>query len=237
MKKILTTIAVSIITAITAHAVSPTAAGPANFKVTAITQGENFAVTSSKTNTTATSTNTTLVFKSTINKAAFGNTNLLALIENSLNTTFPAGSQIGFRFSQLVIVDQTGTNVIFIPSSVCNLTVEEEFNSGMETQIITQKNQHRRIFVRQQHRWCFCHASAILVYDDTLLATGDATHTTQFQLFKGLMTIKESTNLKTRVTKGNIEFQGTGGGPIRDVQTILTGTITSKGAGGAPGPV
>ena len=231
MKKILTTIAVSIITAVTAHAAIVSAVGPANFKVTAITQGENFAVTSSKTNTTATSTNTTTVFKSTVNKAAFGNTNLLALIENSLNTTFPAGSQIGFRFSQLVIVDHTGTNVIFIPSSVCNVTVEAEFNSGMETEILTQNSSGESLSGNSTDLFT---ASATLVYDDTLLATGDATHTT-FQ-FKGLMTINESVNLKTRFTKINTEFQGTGGGPIRGVETILTGTITSKGAG-APPPV
>jgi hypothetical protein len=232
MKKILITIAVSIITAVTAHAAVVSAVGPASFKVTAITQGEDFALISSKTNSTATTTNTTQVFKSTINKAAFGNTNLLALIENSLNTNFPAGSQIGFRFSQLVIVDHTGTNVIFVPSSVCNVTVEEEVISGMETEIVTQNSSGESVAGNSTEVFTI---SAILVYDDTLLATGDATHTT-FQ-FKGLMTINESVNLKTRLTKISTQFQGTGGGPIRGVETILTGTITVKAVGAPPGPV
>jgi hypothetical protein len=73
--------------------------------------------------------------------------------------------------------------------------------------------------------------SATLVYDDTTQTTGDGTDT-KFQ-FKGLFTLSLSENLKTRMTKATTTFQGTGGGPVRDVPTILTGTITVK-ASGAP---
>jgi hypothetical protein len=71
-----------------------------------------------------------------------------------------------------------------------------------------------------------------LNYDDTLLATGDTTHTKV--AFKGLCVVKVSENVKTGVTKTTTTFQGTGGGPVRGVQTILTGTITAKAVGILP---
>ena len=154
------------------------------------------------------------------------NSNLLALVENSLNTNFPAGSQIAIGFGQVFVADRTGTN-IFDLSTLIAIEFDGEMESAMETRIRTQNSSGTSFAGNQTLDLTL---SATLAYDDTAFTTGDGTHTT-FQ-FKGLMTVKQVLNLKTNGAKVNIEFQGTGGGPIRGVDTILTGTIKVKAAGG-----
>jgi hypothetical protein len=229
MKKIFTTIAISILTAASVHAVGITIVAPAQIKLTALTQGEDFALQRSKTNTTATSTNTTFVFKSTVIKTAFSNSNLLALLANSFNTNFPAGAQIGLSFAHIYVVDSTGTNILFNPGTVISFNLDEDFSSGVETDIFTQNSSGTSVTGNDT---MLVTASASLNYDDSLQTTHDGTHTT-FQ-FKGLMTVKESVNFKTAVSKDDIEFEGTGGGSIRNVQTILNGTIKAKPTGIEP---
>jgi hypothetical protein len=76
--------------------------------------------------------------------------------------------------------------------------------------------------------------SLIMNYDDTAHTTKDGTHT-KFA-FKGFYTLNLSENLKTRAIKTTSTFQGTAGGNVQDVPTILTGTITVKASGFVPGP-
>src|SRR5579862_6829691 len=68
--------------------------GPLSVKWMVSTQGLVDTNTLAKTNTTATSTNTTFVYKSTVTNSMFQTVDLFALLENSFNTTFPAGSQL-----------------------------------------------------------------------------------------------------------------------------------------------
>lgn len=229
MKKLIAVIVLSVIASVTARAVSFPAIGPATFKLTAITQAQNFTVTSSKTNVTATSTNTTLVVKATVGKTPFNSDDFLHLVENSFNTTFPAGSQIAFRFGQIYVVDSSGTNIIFDLNSVVTVHIEEEVESGIETEVTTQNSGGSTFSGNATEVFT---TSATMAYDDSARpTTTDGTHTV-FQ-FKGLMVVTFSQNLKTGASKANITFQGTGGGPVRGVNTILTGTITVK-ATGAP---
>lgn len=101
-----------------------TPVGPATFKLNAIVRDMPFQQTGGKTNQSATSTNITQVFKSTILQTPFGGTNLLALLGNSFETNFPAGSQIGMRLGSFFVVDSTGTNIILSLNGVVSVQFE-----------------------------------------------------------------------------------------------------------------
>lgn len=230
MKKFLAVIATCILTLSGAHAVVLfTPVGPAAFKLNAIVQETTFQQTGGKTNQSATSTNITTVFKATIGKTSFDSSDMLALLANSFNTNFPAGSQIGMRFAKLVVVDSTGTNIIFDPSGVVSFQLDEEFVSGVETETLSAKPSGTQEGGSLSE---VLTSSVTLSYDDTLNTTQDGTHT-KFA-FKGLYTVQLSENLKTHGIKTTATFQGTGGGPVRGVQTILTGTISGKASGTVP---
>jgi hypothetical protein len=232
MKKILTTIAVSIITAgVIATPVGPPI-GPFQCKLTAITQDQSLTITSSKTNTTATATNTTIVLKATTKKAPFGNPELFALIENSFNTNFPAGSQLAALATEIVIVDSTGTNVIFNPSTVMTIGPSGPgLQSSLITQSITDNKNGQSVSGNVTDGFT---SSGMLNYDDTLQTTHDGTHS-QFQI-QGMLTVIQGNNLKTHAIKFEVELDGTGEGPVQNVVTVLTGTIKGKSAGAPPPP-
>jgi hypothetical protein len=230
VKKFLMSAAICLFALTMAHAVAIfTPVGPATFKVSAIVRDLPFQLIGGKTNQSATSTNTTQVFKATILETPFGNTNMLALLANSFDTNFPAGSQMGMRLGNLFVVDSTGTNIIFTPTGVISFQFEEEFVPANETQITTE-NASGTQFAGSLSETII--GSVTMNYDDTLNTTADGTHT-KFA-FKGFYTLKLSENLKTHAVKSTTEFQGTGGGTVRDVPTILTGTISGKAAGVVP---
>lgn len=230
MKKLITAMVLSA-TALSASAMFVfTPIGPAEFKLNLISQAQSFHQISGKTNTTATATNTTTVLKATINSEPFDEADMLSLLANSFNTNFPAGSQIGMRLGSLVVVDSFGTNVIFTPSNnVVSIQFDAVFNSGLETIMETENSSAISVSGNLTQ---VITTSATLSYDDTLQTTQDGTHTTF--AFKGLYVLNLSENLKTRIVKTTAEFQGTGGGPVRGVQSILTGTISIKATGSEP---
>src|SRR5579862_5351415 len=89
--------------------------GPLSVKWVMTTQGPVGDTALDKTNTTATSTNITLVLKSTETNSVFKTADLMALLENSLNTTFPTNSQLVLErvgnSVELFLADSTGTNI------------------------------------------------------------------------------------------------------------------------------
>jgi hypothetical protein len=133
------------------------------------------------------------------------------------------------RLGSFFVVDSTGTNIIFTPNGVVSIQFEEEFVPANET-LITTENASGTQFAGSLSESII--GSVILNYDDTLITTTDGTHT-KFA-FKGFYTLKLNENLKTHSVKSTTEFQGTGGGTVRDVPTILTGTISGKAAGFVP---
>jgi hypothetical protein len=229
MKKILTTIAVLAFAFSTVRAAVffvPT--GPATFNLNSAVYAP--AQQNAKTNQTATSTNITQFFKSSLTKTPFSSSNMLALLANSFNTNFPAGSQIALQPGGLFVVDITGTNIIFSASSVVSFQSDATFFSSTETLITTQNTSGT------SHSGNFTQgliASRTLTYDDTLNTTADGTHT-KFT-FRGLYTVNKTGNFKTGFVKATSEFQGTGGGMVQNVQTLLTGTINGKSTGTQPG--
>src|SRR5579864_6691928 len=135
MRKFFVSVAVFAFGAAAAFAVAYTPPGPVSFQMDAITQSTAFHMVASKTNETATSTNIMTVDSATVATAPFTSSNLLALLTNSFNTNFLAGAKIGMSFGNLVVVDKTGTNVIFNPSPVLATTFNEDVYSLKQTEV------------------------------------------------------------------------------------------------------
>lgn len=214
-----------------AHAVSFVPFGPATFQFDAITQAAPFHLVSSNGNETATATNIMTVRSQTVASTPFVNSNLLALLANSFNTNLPAGSQIGIAFGGFVILDKTGSNVI--PpnlSAVLTITYNEDVGVDKQTQIQTI-NQNGTSFSGNDSQTFT--SDVTINYNDTTVSPADGTNSV-FQL-RGLLVQKTSRNLKTGFTKVNYQFQGSGGGSVHGVTTVLDGTI-KENAAGAPGP-
>jgi len=229
MKKLITTMALSVLAVGGVRAaVFFVPLGPATFNLNTTVYAPN--QQSAKTNQTATSTNITQFFKSAVIKTPFSSSNLLALLANSFNTNFPAGSQIALGPGGLFVVDSSGTNIIFSPSSVISFQSDASFFPSTETLITTQNASGTSQSGSLTEELL---ASRTMTYDDTLNTTTDGTHT-KFT-FRGLFTVNKTENLKTGFVKATSQFQGTGAGTVRDVPTLLTGTISEKSSGTQPG--
>lgn len=229
MKKFITTFALSVLAVGAVRAaVFFVPAGAATFNVSTTVYAP--IQQSAKTNQTATSTNITQFLKSAVIKAPFGSSNMLALLANSFNTNFPAGSQIALAPGGLFVVDSSGTNIIFSPNPTVFFQADVTFFPSTETLITAEKVSGT---TESGNLADGLIASLTMNYDDTLNTTADGTHT-KFT-FRGLYTVSKTENLKTGLVKATSQLQGTGGGTVRDVQTLLTGTISEKSSGMAPG--
>lgn len=230
MKKILTAIAITILTLRAANAaVVLTPVGTVTVKLEAIVEVMPLQQVGGKTNSSATSTNITQMFKETITQTAFGNAELLALIANSFNTNFPAGSQVGMRFGSLLVVDSTGTNIVFNPNAVVSFNFQQDVVPETETLVRTENASGTQVSGNRSETFI---ANVTMNYDDTANTTTDGQNT-KFS-FSGLYQMQINENLKTHGIKTSLTFQGTGGGSVRGVTTILTGTLSSKGSGTLP---
>jgi hypothetical protein len=230
MRKYFVGVSVFVFGAFAASAIAafgPT--GPAAFQINALTQSTSFHQVSSKTNTSATSTNIMTADIATVGSAPFTTADLLTLLTNSFNTPLPAGSQIGFNSGNLVVVDAAGTNVVLNPSPVLtnifNVAVASDKQSQIET--INQSGTSFSGNFTQTVTY-----DVIINYNDASEAPGDGIHS-NFQL-RGLLVEKVNLNLKTNIEKINFEFQVSGGGSVHGVQTILNGTIKGNAVGIEP---
>lgn len=230
MRKFFASAAALVFSAAAAHAISFLPPGPATLQFEATTQATSFHLVSSKTNRTATATNVMIVDSETVSSTPFVSSNLLALLTNSFNTNFPAGSRIGFSFGSLVVMDSSGSN-IFFPSPVLTSTFNEGVVSEKQTEISTQNKNGSSL---SGNSTAADINDITIIYDDSTVSPGDGIHST-FQL-RGLLVQKISRNIKTNFEKVNYEFQGSGGGTVHGVQTILKGTIKAQAAG-APPPI
>lgn len=226
MKRVVVIIALSVLLFGAANGITFQPPGSVSFKLNAITQISELHPVGSKTNQTTAATSITIVSKATVSTMPFVSSNLLALLANSFSTNFPDGSQIGMRSGNLVVVDKTGTNVVFDPSPVLTTGFQQDLQSILQTQIASESQSGSSTSGTVTETVI---SNLSINYDDSEQTTGDTTHTT-FQL-KGLFTQKVSLNLKTRSVKIASQFQGTGGGQVRGVTTILTGTMTSDCVG------
>jgi hypothetical protein len=206
--------------------------GPLSVKWVVSTQGLVNSTALAKTNTTATTTNSTVVYKSTVTNSIFSTPDLLALLENSLNTTFPAGSQLVLSrvgdFISLDLVDASGTNIV--QSLSTNLIMgtifgEQPVRSILET-VTTQTGPSGSSASNIESETLT--DNEVITYDDTGLTTRDGTHS-QFQITFLLVDKSSQSNGKL---KDAVKLQGVGYGTIRGQNVMIQGTggatITGK---------
>lgn len=225
MKKLIASIAMSVFSILAAHGASfPGVAGPATLDLTAIAQAN--APVQVKTNITASGTNIITVLNRPFITSRFTDSNLLALIENSLNTNFPAGSQIGMSNKiGFVVLNSAGTAVIFVPDSVITYAEDTNFLESIRTTQVETENTNGFFMSGNFNMTRF--QKVTFTYDDTGLTPRDGRHT-QFQ-FTGLKETKETDNLKTLSTKQTYEIQGSSAlGLVDGNFIILSGTISAK---------
>jgi hypothetical protein len=198
--------------------------GPLTVKLMASFQSLDNSSTS-KTNSNSGGSTVTTVSKSTVTNEVIDTGDLLGLLENSFNTTFPAGSQLVANrtgdFLRVFVADATGTNVVLDLTSnlfIATVAGEEVIHSGVQT-VITKSGPISSVSANDTETFT---ETVVFGYDDTGLTTADGTHT-HFQV-TCLLVRKTSENQVNQKIKDTIKFQGVGNGIIRDKNVILQGS-------------
>jgi hypothetical protein len=190
-----------------------------------------------KTNITGTATSKTTnvleILTSSFTTTPFNDASLLALLANSFDTNFPAGTQLVTDGNTLYVADHTGTNEILDISTVLTVTGTNKVMAGLDTEVqTTTKAGTTRTSVGTSSGNQFI----IVSYSDAGLTTKDGT-TTTFQ-FVGVSAFSRkgsssvSTNDVIKVTdSGSFKITGSGAGSIRGTNSVIEGTIlgTPKG--------
>jgi hypothetical protein len=200
--------------------------GPANFNISGAAEHLDDQQASAKTNIVGSITNAALVLKSTVTNFTINNRSFLDLVENSLNTNFPAGARLQLRggpgFYDFAVTDRTGTNIyqdlesLMIPNSWAAVNV------GIQTQTTTV---HGSLVGNDTE--AFTTAFGFLYDDNALTNTTDGTHS--FLFMNCLVQAKHSQNLATGATTENVTMDLTGGGHIRGTNSVtITGTIRAR---------
>ncbi len=197
--------------------------GPLTVKIMATAQALDNAAVVDKTNSTSAGTTVTMVSKSTVSNSFFASADILGLLENSYNTTFPSGAQLvvsrASDFYQVVVADSTGTNIVLSPGGVCFIGAvgdAQPVRDGSQTTI--SKTGKSGISLTSNSTETVTD-TVVLGYDDSALTTQDGTHT-KFEI-TCLLVRKSSANLATQQIKDSVKLQGVGGGIIRDQNVIL----------------
>jgi hypothetical protein len=202
------------------------------------TQGLVNATELAKTNTTATSTNTIQVTKSTVTNSMFQTADLMGLLENSFNKTFPAGSQLVLNrvgnYYSIFLTDASGTNVVQPLST--NLIIgakagEQPVSSDIQTLVTKSTTSGTSSSANESET---TEETVLLFYDDTALTTGDGTHS-QFQI-DFLVVRKSLEDFVAGTAKDVVKLQGIGSGTIHGQNVIIqgSGAATITGSLAAP---
>lgn len=199
--------------------------GPFTVKLMATAQALDN-VTTDKTNSSPSSSTVTVVSKSTVTTSMLDSADLLTLLENSLNTTFPSGSQLVVTrngpFLRLYVADSTGTNIVqdvFTNLFLATIGEEQPVHAGSQTEISKSGNSGTSFSGNVVDTTT---ETLGLNYDDSGLTTRDGTHTKFNVIF--LVTWKSSENLTNQQIKDSIKLQGVGNGTIRGQNVILQGS-------------
>jgi hypothetical protein len=216
-----------------AQAVTLPIYGPATFNFTASTQNLFYIQISNKTNHTSTSTNITLVEKSTVSSFVFNSAYVLNLLTNSLNTNLPAGAKLFIKGSSssfyFYVTDSTGTNIVLdttAVSPVLQLEAPAQTTAGSYTLITSQTASGNTYSGNDTEVYT---SYMLISYDDSAKTTGDGTHSL-FEL-SGMLVNKYSENIATGKFKESVSLSGAGGGMIRNKSAVLKGTLTGQLAG------
>jgi hypothetical protein len=183
-----------------------------------------FQTVSTKTNIAGTKTNITQSIKSAFTNDTLNSTDLLKLVENSFNITFPTGAKLNNFLGRFYVVDQTGTNVLLSlsPTLSGNFGDENSINSTILKITTTIKNGATTQSANDVEN----HGDTInLSYDDSTLNTADGTHSV-FHL-QGRSTDLISVSGTNATGTFSMTFKVTGDGTWRGKFTIFKGTISN----------
>jgi hypothetical protein len=171
-------------------------------KLTAMQQGPETVITNAAGNT----------YKNTVTKIKVLTRDILVLLEHTYGTNFPFGSQLSANDSgDFLVVDATGTNTILNVGNALNYEVDDEVFSGQQVNTPTG-GQNVKVY-----------QLTFINYDDT------STDIANFGL-GGLQIAQYSENYSSGQTKLSFTMNVMGDGEINHVWSIITGTISGKGA-------
>lgn len=182
-------------------------------------------------------TNVVQIYNSSFTTTTLDNAGILDLLENSLNTTFPAGTKLVTDGADLFVVDHTGTNEIADISSIVTVTTTNAVTLGSDK---TTQTSNESGTSNAASGAVSGDQGVIVNYDDSGLTTHDGTTTTF--MFLGVSVFSETgssttspASLTTEVVKGTesgkFTVTGTGYGNIRGQASLIQGTIMGTPAG------
>lgn len=199
--------------------------GPANFRFLAYGQDASFQRVTSKTNITSTATNITLVYKSSVTNTVLDTDAVLALLENSFATNFPAGARLYLSGNSFYVMDSTGTNLVLNVSSVLSLHLHPHvIRSGVE--VVNESIANGGVAFSGKDSELTSEVFDIN-YSDNGLSPTDGTATT-FQI-TGLVALKYQRDLQTGRIQTAFVLTGQGDGVIQNYTKIIRGALTSNG--------
>ncbi len=184
---------------------------------------------------TSKATNVLQVLTSSIKTAPFADATFLSLLENSLNTNFPAGSKLVTDGSSVYVSDAAGTNAIADISTILTITSASRVFSGVTTRTTTSKSTGETATGSGSTSGSEFYT---ITYNDAGLKTTDGT-TSTFQ-FYGTSAFSSKASTSATITSGIVEkitdsgtFKITGGGygTIRGQTVLISGTILGTPSG------
>jgi hypothetical protein len=184
-------------------------------------------------------TNVLQIYHSSFTTMPFVNTQLLDLLENSLKTTFPAGTKLETDGGNLYVTDSTGTNEIVSVTNVLTVESTNQVSTGVSTRTTTTKN----LGVTTGSGSGSGSGSQIIIvkYDDSALTTTDGTVTRFTFVGESSSSDSDSYTLSNSIVSSTITYtlkesgtftvHGVGYGEIRGVSSIIQGTLLGTPAG------
>ena len=214
--------------ALNATATSLSFVGPVTIDWTVYQQGSS--TTSSNKTHTSKSTNVVFMYKGTFTSSSFANADLLKLLENSFNTTFPKLTRLATDGYALYVVDKTGSNIVLDISSVVSVQFQNSVYKYNETDSQTMKGSTSTYSDMYSDPEEISYVA--LQYNDSSKTTADGTHTVF--AFDGLSTSQYSgTEATGTAGKSQTSFKlpGAGNGTIHGINSVVGGTVSGSATG------
>ncbi len=217
-----------------APSISPPDLGPVEVNVRGTCQNLRNQTISGRTNVVGGTTNFTYALKSTTTNITINTDGLLALLENSFNTNFPAGCRLLLveqtPYCFFYVSDVTGTNLGFNPYPILSTAFLND-GSFVSTAVESGTTTNSGGSLMTGKDAATFTAALSFTYDDSSLTNVvDHTHT-QFT-WVGLAHDKLSLNISNGLASDNVTMEITGGGSIRGQDSaVFSGSIRAKTSG------
>jgi hypothetical protein len=214
-----------------AQAIVLTADGSVTMKFTASFAGAD--TSSGKTNATATVTNIVSTEKVATSNLMVGNAQLLSMLANSYNTTWPSGAALKFANGASFVV-AVGSNVVMDVSSVLTLNSSNSIITGQETITQTTSPSGSSTTIKESINYLI---PAGLVYDDSAQTPTDG-KTIRFTASGYASATVSASGPSFGPSKVIVNFTGAGAGSVSNSVTItdfvihggFVGSFTQSGS-------